>query len=71
MGCKHKWKQEYLFMQNSWFKCELCGEKRFWCGTLSHTKPEDCSTHEECLGKKQAKSIARDKKIMAETKAKY
>ena len=64
--CTHQWKQEYLFMQSSWFECELCGKKEFWCGTFAHKKPSDCSTYEGCLGKEGAKQVFRDCGEMAE-----
>jgi len=70
MKCKHRWKQEYLFMQGSWFECS-CGEKRFWCGTFAHIKPEDCTTYEGCLGEEQGKSVDRDQEIMAKTQARF
>jgi len=63
MKCKHNWRQDYLFMQSSWFECKLCGEKKFWCGKFEHKKPSDCSTYEKCLGKEQAKSIKLDQSI--------
>ena len=63
MKHEHQWKQKYLFMQSSWFEC-ACGEKRFWCGTFAHKKPNDCSTYEKCLGKERAKGVAKDQKRM-------
>lgn len=61
---EHKWKQNYLFSQSSWFECDVCPEKKFWCGKNDHKKPEDCTTYEACLGEETNEMRKKSEKIM-------